>query len=197
MKISLDKIAYHLSSSKTKPNKMMREEVLPFLLENNVQKILDYGCGKFLRDSLLLTENGFEVDAVDMEEQIEIIDKEKAKRMHGLSTKIKDNNYDAALLNFVLQVLPTEKQRKETLKNVYNAIRKGGYLIFSLRNTWDIKKYAEPSGIPFKDGFVMEKTNTFVRGYTKKELTEILRSLNMDIIRIHSSSVSYVSISKK
>ena len=87
----------------TKPNKVMREKILPFLKEQDVKTILDFGCGKFLRDAVFLAEQGFEVDAVDLEEQVQRVSLEKSKLIHSLSTKIPNNNYDATMLNFIIK----------------------------------------------------------------------------------------------
>lgn len=197
MKISLDDILYSPSSRKTKPNRMMRENILPFFKEHNVEKVLDYGCGRFLRDSLFLAENGFTVDAVDLEEQVRNINPEKSKLINSLSTEIQGNNYDASLLNFVIQVLPTEKQRQEVLEKVYNAIKEGGFFVLSLRTQKDIGRYAKQRGIKFMDGYVLKGSKTFVRAYNMKQVKEILESLNLDIIEIYRSSMSYVALAEK
>ncbi|MCG2719126.1 MAG: class I SAM-dependent methyltransferase [Nanoarchaeota archaeon] len=197
MAVSIEDVVYHLSSSKTKPNKIMKAKILPFLQEKQVRTVLDYGCGKFLRDSLFLAEQGFKVDAVDLEEQVERIDVEKVKKVNNVSTEILRNNYDAAMLNFVIQVLPTEKQRQEVFKKVYNAIKESGYFILSLRNSYDINKYVRPKGIPFKDGYLMKKSNTFVKAYEREEIQEMLNSLKLNIIKIHKTCDSYISISQK
>ncbi len=196
---SLDDIAYHLSSSKTKPNKIMRENILPFLQEQDVKRVLDYGCGKYLRDSSFLAKHNFIVDAVDIEEQVQRIDQEKAQLIHNVSTEITNNNYDAALLNFVIQVLPTEKQREEILEKVYEAIKKDGYLVLSLRNPRDIKHCVKANGTPFNDGFLMKKGSyyTFVRGYEREEIENMLDSFNLRVVQIYRTCDSFITLSQK
>ena len=138
--VTLTDSVYHNTSRMTKPNKVMREKVLLFLKEQDVKTILDFGCGKFLRDAVFLAEQGFVVDAVDLEEQVQRVSFEKSKLIHSLSIKIPNNNYDAAMLNFIIQVLPTEEQRQEVLGRIYDTIKDEGYLVLSLRTLNDINR---------------------------------------------------------
>ena len=177
--INLEQISYHLTSRETKPNKEMKEKVLPFFLENNVRTVLDYGCGKFLRDSLYLSEKGFVVDALDLPEQIERIDVNLVKKIHSISSELKEKKYDAVLLNFVLQVLPTKKQRKEVLEDAISAVKKEGYLVLSLRNQSEINRHLIDGAVRYKDGLIMGDKNfkTFVKGYTKDEVKKLSQTM--------------------
>ncbi len=192
-------LAYYLTSNKTKPNKIMREKILPYFLAHNIEKILDYGCGRFLRDSIYLAEHGLIVDAVDLEEQVQRINPEKAGRINSLSACVIRGDYDAVLLNFVLQVLPTKKQRAEVLESVCSAIRNDGYLVLSLRNQRDVFRSVEKCGIAFNDGFLMRKGKyyTFVRGYEKTEIEELLNKSDLAIVNIFSTPDSFVALSRK
>lgn len=196
---TLDDIAHTLSSTQTKPNKIMKEDILPFLQENCVSKVLDFGCGKYLRDSLLLAKNGFVVDAVDLEEQISEIDSKKSAQVNSLSTKIPSKKYDAALVNFVIQVLPTEEQRQKILKSVYSALKDGRFYVLSVRNRKDVRHYVAKTGIPFADGYLMKKgqQHTFVRSYSLKEVEQIMNSQGLDILQIYSSWGAYVALGQK
>ena len=160
---------------------------------------LDYGCGKYLRDSIYLTENGLIVDAVDLVEQIERIGSEKSDQINNISTEISQNNYDAALLNFVLQVLPTEEQREEVIKTVCSAIRTRGYLVLSLRNQRDIRHCVKHKGIPYEDGFLMQRGRhyTFVKGYERAEVERILDKHNLAALDIIRTCDSFVVLSQK
>lgn len=199
MAISLENIAYHCTSCQTKPNVVMRKKILPFFKEHNVEKVLDFGCGRYLRDSLLLAKHHIFVDAVDLEEQIRRIDPRKSRRVHSLSTEISDKNYDATLLNFVIQVLPTQEQRTEILEKVYSVIKDEGYLVLSVRNPRDIRHSVKPKGVPFKDGFLLKKNSdyTFVKTYEKKEVESALNSLDLAIIHIFSTPDSYIALAQK
>lgn len=199
MQISLENIAYHLTSMQTKPNVVTREKILPFFREHDVEKVLDFGCGRYLRDSLLLAKHGISVDAVDLEEQIRRIDPRKSKCIHSLSTDILDKNYDATLLNFVIQVLPTQEQRADILEMVRAATRDEGYFVLSVRNSKDIRHFVKPKGLPFNDGFLMRRNGgyTFVKTYEKSEVEGILNSLDLTIICIFSTSDSYIALAQK
>lgn len=197
--INLEQISYHLTSRETKPNKEMKEKVLPFFLENNVRTVLDYGCGKFLRDSLYLSEKGFVVDALDLPEQIERIDINLVKKIHFLSSELKEKKYDAVLLNFVLQVLPTKKQREEVLEDAILAVKKEGYIVLSLRNQSEINRHLIDGAVRYKDGLIMGDKNfkTFVKGYTKDEVKKIISDHDLKLIEFLRTYSSFISISKK
>jgi 2-polyprenyl-3-methyl-5-hydroxy-6-metoxy-1,4-benzoquinol methylase len=199
MKQKLENIAYHLTSTKTKPNKFMRESIIPFFLEKDVKYVLDFGCGKYMRDSLFLAKEGMVVDAVDLEEQIARMDLSRLKELNTLSTGIVGRNYDAALLNFVLQVLPTEEQRKDIMERVSGAVKDDGYLVVSLRSHRDVDRYGKTKGIPFNDGYLMKKgkKQTFVRGYSREEIEELIPSFGLSIVKLHCSCDTYIALSQK
>ncbi len=200
MKINLEELAYPLTSRETKPNKAMKEIVMPFLQGHGVQKILDYGCGKFLRDSFYLSEKGFTVDALDLAEQIERIDPVLIQKIHSISTNLENKDYDTVMLNFVLQVLPTQKQRDEVLGNALSALKKNGYFILSLRNKNEIDRdFYDGRGALYKDGFIMKtgKYRTFVRGYTRKEMEDIIQKEGLDTIIFERTFSSFVSVNRK
>ncbi len=201
MQINLEDIAYYLTSSQTKPNRIMREQILSFFQDKDIKNVLDYGCGRFLRDSLFLANSEIKVDAVDLEEQIKRIDSEKFKHkyINSISPNIPNTNYDTALLNFVIQVLPLEEQRNKILKKVYSVIKEKGYLVLSVRNQRDIKHSVQNTGIPYNHGFLMRKGNkyTFVRGYEREEIEDILNSLDLHILQIHRTCDSYITLSQK
>jgi len=192
-------IAYYLTSSQTKPNGIMQNQILPFFLRNNVERVLDFGCGKYLRDSLLLSANGITVDALDIKEQIERIDHKKTELINCLSSKITDSDYDAVLLNYVIQVLPNDEERFKVLDKAYGALKTDGYFVLSVRNQVDIAYGVKAHGVPYNDGFLMKrgKQFTFVRGYGKEELEEILSSFDFKIMQIHKTPNSYITLSQK
>lgn len=177
----------------------MRENILPFFVSHDVRTVLDYGCGKHLRDSLYLSANGLTVDAVDLERQLQRIDHQKARKIHSLSPEIIGKNYDAALLNFVLQTLPTEEQREKVLKRVCSAIKDDGYLVLSLRNQRDMRHCVEKNGRPSYDGFLMQtgRYYTFVRGYEKAEIEELLDSADLTVVEITRTCDSFIALSQK
>jgi hypothetical protein len=199
MEISLEDIVYHLTSNKSKPNKIMKTRILSFFKQNKIARVLDYGCGKFLRDSILFSERGMIVDAVDIEKQIERIGKEKSRLINSISDKINHNNYDAALLNFVLQVIPIKKQRERILEKVCNATKNEGYIVLSLRNKKDLLRFSEDKKIRFKDGLLMTKGKyyTFVKGYDKEEIMSILKRFNLKQIDMYQAGYSYITLSQK
>ena len=198
MNINLKEITYHLTSTQTKPNKVMKEKVVPYFLEHDVKTVLDYGCGKYLRDSVYLSKEGFIVDAVDLEEQVQRIELEKAKLINNVSTKnLYKNYYDASLLNFVLQVLPTKKQRENVLEEVCSAIKDEGYLVLSLMNQNYLTRCE--NRISFKDGFITHRGMycTFIKTYERTEIEKLLNKSHLKIINITKIGDSFITLSQK
>ncbi len=200
MKISLEEFVYASTSREIKPSKATKEMVLPFFVGQGIRKVLDYGCGRFLRDSVYLAENSLIVDAIDLPEQLGRINPLLIQKIQNLSDAPVQSDYDAVLLNFVLQVLPFENQREEVLNKAISLVKSGGYLVLSLRNKSEIKcNFAKKKGIPYNDGFVIQNGihKTFVRGYTKKEMEEIILNHNLKIIQFSRTYASFVSINRK
>ena len=197
--VKLEELAYHLSSTRPTPNRVMRERIMPFLREHGVRTVLDFGCGKYLRDARFLTQHGFLVDAVDLEAQIERIEPGLATLVRSLSTAPARNHYDAALLNFVLQVLPTKNQRDAVLTTVGLRVRDNGYLVLSLRNQRDMNDGPELRGIRFRDGFLMRRGSyyTFVRGYSKDEVEAFFSRSHFSVLRVTTTCYSHIAVGQK
>lgn len=189
---------YHKTARKTKPNKIMREEIVPFFKQKNVESVLDFGCGPFLRDSLYLARRGFVVCAVDLPEQIKRVDVERAlsEGLNSVSSKIPLKQYDAAMLNFVIQVIEEPKKRIDLLKMVCEPVRQEGYLVLSARRKEEVERTKKPSWKPLNDGYVTMQ-NTFVRGYEQRELEEVLLSLEMKPIKTYKTSSSLITLNQK
>ncbi len=171
----------------------MKEKIVPYLKKENVIRVLDYGCGKFLRDSLYLTTKGFIVDSVDIPSQIKRMSLEKILKINEVSPNIPEKDYDAALLNYVLQVIETPEKRKKVLKKVLSSVKEKGCLVLSLRNRKSVKNLKNP--IRYNDGYITQD-KTFVRGYTQKEAEKILSEKNK-IINTYTTYTANIFLVKK
>ena len=131
--------------------------------------VLDWGCGKG-RDSIWLKGKGIEVISYDPS--------------YSPEPDPKQLDYDAIhtiLLNYVLNVIEDRTERHELLKDIHDLANKGTYVIVSVRDKNQIQKSAIHGGwIAYNDGFITSR-NTFQKGYTTDEFTQLCRLLG-DII---------------
>lgn len=124
------------------PNKAIAG-LIEFLRNKDVQRIVDFGAGS-LRHTFPLLDAGFQVCAVEFEENfVRPICKEalvKASAHPNFSKLIypKDfigdrRRFDAALLCYVLQVMPLENERKKVLKHLHKKLADDAYLLYMSR----------------------------------------------------------------
>lgn len=194
---------YHRTAALANPNKIMTGKVVPFLEQQGVKRVLDYGCGRFLRDSAYLAKRGMAVDAVDLDAQVARIIAERregVRALRSLSHSILSDEYDAALLNFVITVLPEEAQRKKMLSDVSERVRSGGYLVASVRSRADMLLHAGKNARPYKDGFLIGRndgTTTFHKGYDHCEFLDLLESVSLRPLNFYSSFTAFVCVAQK
>ncbi len=124
-------------------NKVVVDQVIPFLKKKRVGSVLDFGAGA-LRHTLPLLEAGFQVTAVEFETAFA-----RPRCRHALALARNHPNFsalvwpgdfiqdrrkfDAALLVYVLQVMPMAKERQAVLKHIYRKLNRDGYLFYASR----------------------------------------------------------------
>jgi hypothetical protein len=126
------------------PHKVLREHVIPYFKRKKVDRVLDFGAGA-LRHTIPMLSAGFEVCAVEYEE---VFKRPAAARALELAKNHKDFlgllqpkdfiknrcKFDAAILSFVLQVMPIAKERRAVLKYIYKKLRAdAAYLLYMSR----------------------------------------------------------------
>lgn len=125
------------------PNKLIKEVLIPFFEKKKVYRILDFGAGA-LRHCFPLLDAGFQVCAVEFEEGFSrpscknaLAEAKKDPNFTALiwpKDFIKDRHkFDAALLFYVLQTMPVEKERQQVLSYIYNKLKGDSYLIYASR----------------------------------------------------------------
>jgi len=147
--------------------------------EQQVKKILDYGCGKG-RDVDALVEWGYDAVGYDP----------------NFKPEAPNGKFDAVMLNYVLCVLPSLRSRKLVLKNAISYLpvingRHNGLLGIAVRPISNIKSEAKKGDWkPHKDGY-LTNAGTFQRGY---ELYEVFNMIAMyapyDIVDVWHTSWS-------
>ncbi len=119
------------------PSKFVKEAV-EFFKQQNLQKILDLGCGTG-RHILYLFKNGFEVYGCDASESAlkiasELIPNVEFKKCDMTSLPYEDNYFDGVLCHFVIQHGKI-KQIKKAISEIYRVLRKNGILYLSVPST--------------------------------------------------------------
>ena len=116
------------------PSKFVKEAV-EFFKQQNLEKILDLGCGTG-RHTIYLLKNGFKVYGCDASESAlkiakEIIKNVEFKKCDMTSLPYKNNYFDGVLCHFVIQHGKIE-QIKKAISEIYRVLRKDGILYLSV-----------------------------------------------------------------
>lgn len=111
--------------------------IIPYLKKVgwlNGGKALDLGCSDG-SVSLILLENGYEVDAVDIKPQE--IEGVNFIQRDVRNFSIKENYYDLIVCINVLPFLSNRQEVEETVARMYTGLKKGGVMYFTLFGTRD------------------------------------------------------------
>lgn len=124
------------------PNDAVRE-FIGFLKRKRAKRVLDFGAGA-LRFTFPLLDAGFQVCAVEFEEQFAKPScaeaRKRANKDSNFSSLIwprefrKDKTrFDAAMLCYVLQIMPIPDERDLVLRYIANKLRDDSYLLYMSR----------------------------------------------------------------
>jgi len=125
------------------PHGAITEHVIPFFNRRDVDAVVDFGGGA-LRHCFPLLKAGFEVCAVEFEQTFQrpvcAKARARAERYSRFSALIwpdqfldDTRTFDAALLCYVLQVMPKPSERKVALEELAKRIRTDGFLVYLSR----------------------------------------------------------------
>jgi len=165
------------------PSRVVIEKLIPFLKKRNVRTVLDFGAGA-LRHTVALLDAGFEVCAVEFEEALI---KPRSSKVRAQVQKhpnfsalvwprgfINDKRkFDAALLVYVIQVMPVPKERAAVIKHVRKKLKSDAYLFYAARYG---QVTPEDSKHRVSDGYYRwpsRKAHSFYREFTT-EATHML-----------------------
>jgi hypothetical protein len=163
------------------------------LQEKEAKRIVDFGAGS-LRHTFPLLEKGFQVCAVEFEEQYKRPAcrqaRQDAQDHPNFSSLIwpggfkKDNRrFDAALLCYVLQTMPVPKERKSVLRLLKKKLRDDAYLLWMSRYN-QIDDASRSNRV--SDGIYRWKERehqTFYREFTTEETHEMFEDEGFKHIR--------------
>jgi SAM-dependent methyltransferase len=175
------------------PNKVVSEKLFPLFKNKRVHRILDFGAGA-LRHCFPLLDAGFEVCAVEFKEGFNRPAckraLEEAKKYAGFSALIwpKDfirdrRRFDAALMFYVLQVMPLEQERKLVLEQIYKKLRGNAYLIYASRYG---QVTSEDAKHKVSDGYYRwpeRMYHSFYREFTTDATHKMMDNINLRRIR--------------
>ncbi|TGU71469.1 methyltransferase domain-containing protein [Geomonas terrae] len=106
-----------------------------------VRKVLDYGAG-LLRNSIYLAEQGFQVYAADLPEQIKALSLHPgSSRLAGLLS-VRDLpqtelGVDLVLSTYVFNIIATREKRGQYLENVVLNLKPGGFFLIEVNRSSD------------------------------------------------------------
>lgn len=140
-------------------------------------RILDYGSGR-LRNALYLLEEGFyNISLVDTKEQIKNWNthKEKFKNVYDTDEiEFINKKYDYILCSYVLNTIPSYKERVAVLNNINRLLENKGVAIIEVRGPSSLNsvKYKEL----FNDGYICgkNKSRTFQKPYSIDEIMDFI-----------------------
>jgi hypothetical protein len=185
---SLSKTVYVDVTSSVSPglpsSRVVTQRLIPFLKSKGVTTVLDFGAGA-LRHTIPLLRAGFEVCAVEFEEgfQRPVSRKalKKAKRFHNFSALIwpkqfvrDPRRFDAALLVYVLQIMPVPSEREEVLRQLQRKLNSDTYLFYASR--FD-QITAHDRSHRVSDGYYRwpkREHHSFYREFTTEETREMM-----------------------
>lgn len=182
-----------LSADPRLPCNNVITSLVALLREEGVKRIIDFGAGG-LRHALPLLHAGFEVCAVEFEETF--IRPICAKYLSAAEVDprfslihprdfIQDcRKFDAALLCYVVQIMPVEQERKLALKQLYRKLREDGYLLYMSKF---VNRFDEmPAKHKVSDGFYTlpdHQHHSFYREFTAEETHKTMNEFGFRLSR--------------
>ncbi len=111
-------------------------EVIPYFVKQNIDKVLDFGAGRYLILTKILVKHFSEVLVVETKKQREDIFKRhndfiknhKLKILEYEELKKSNQSYNLILLSNVLHIVPFVEKRIEMLNTIEEKLVLGGYL---------------------------------------------------------------------
>jgi len=171
-------------------------EIIPYLRQNEVSSILDFGAGA-LRHCFPLIDEGFNVCAVEFEEQFknshcsEAL--ELAKSSPNFSSlvfpkdfKASEEKFDMVMLLYVLQTMPVPKERDYLLKLLKRKLKNKSYILYFSRYN---QLNPEQKKNTISDGYFLSpkrELKSFYRDFTFKETDDFFEKHGFKRVQTYS-----------
>ena len=133
----------------------LHKEFLSFIMDNNLDNILDIGCGQgyFLENLLINNKNCFGIDL--SKKQIEFCKEKGLENVDCIAIEDHNKKYNCATAIFdVINYLP-KKELKKFFKDIFNILNKDGYFIFDINSYFGFDEVAQGS-------ITIEKDDKFI-----------------------------------
>jgi len=175
----------HRTAIKRKgPSRPLRDllEYEPTVLDGTV---LDVGCG-YGEDVYHLRKQGALAAGYDPHKDF------------GFGTEPYTCKYNVVLLIYVLNVLPTRRERLEALEKAWSYAKPGGFLFVATRSPKEIRDLRRKHGWePFHDGYITKK-KTFQRGLNVDMIRSLALNLKgyVEMVTIDSTNYKNLLIAK-
>lgn len=187
---------------------------------HRTQKILDVGCGNGRLASLFQDRH---IDYYGLDNCQALLD--LAKTNYGDHFNLgdilklslfKEVNFDYVFCIAVLHHLPGYNLRLEALKQLRSKAKPGGTIIITVWNLWNQQKYRrlifkywllkllKKNHMDFgdilfdwKNSQGLNLTQRYYHGFTKRELTKLIKKANLSIDRLYKDNYNYYLVLKK
>ena len=167
------------------PHRAVRDRFMPLVKEKKKRRILDFGAGALRHTIPMLRFADVQVCAVEFEEAFEKgVAKAacaKARANPSFSELIwpvgfkKDRRkFDAAILSFVLQVMPEKSERELVVKLIAKKLVDGGLLLYMSRTRQVTKAMGKRR---LRDGYYMlpdRARHSFYTEFTHEQTNELM-----------------------
>lgn len=184
------------SSTNYKIPAHFRNEIIPYLKKNNIDKIIDYAAGRYLVLTKILLKHFSKVVIIETKKQIEeilknydnLIKKENLDFFSSESFFSNKTRYKVIILANVLHIIPFEEERKTLLLKIVEKLTGGGFLYIKTAGKSIASIHSSNKKNRYADGYYFKfKTHdnkiyaTFRTGFTlEKLLSYIPEVLNME-----------------
>jgi len=180
------------SAAHLPPNRALQEFVIPLFRREGVRRVIDCGAGS-LRHTLALLQAGFDVCAVEFEHSFgrnlaaEALG--KAKRFPGFSILRPDEflrtsaQFDAALLCYVLQIMPIPKERHLVIHALRTKLGGRSYLLYAGTCNRFSGSYFATKAQRVSDGYFLwghRNIQTFYREFSSRETDRMFRRVGFE-----------------
>ena len=155
----------------TMPTRLLLENGPSNLFWNDIfcEKVLDFGAGKSFDAQLI-------VERIDM---VKVGISYEPNPHEGFEDRSEypEGPFGLVVCNYVLNVLETEEQRREVIRQVFSLMNKFSHAMFSVRSDSNIAKQNFPEKVS-EDTFISRKTKEWYqvqKGFSESELLSFIK----------------------
>jgi len=172
------------------PHRVVRKRFMKIVKKSRKRRVLDFGAGALRHTIPMLRYKDVQVCAVEFEEAFmkpvaqetleRVSDNPNFSRLIWPKQFKRDRRrFDAALLAFVLQIMPEEKERETVLKLISKKLVDGGYLLYMARARQITNEMRER---PLNDGYYMypeRKHHSFYTEFNNEDTDELMAKFKL------------------